>query len=211
MSFSLGQLPQPSSNHHRRCLGQLAVTAVQYNQLVQVLLRLSRRVGGKGWGRSGCSKKQHCGNKPITQTHWLVPTSSDHLISRALGQASPPLCLCLPLHIFSFSWKNDKRRHCCFVFWFFFAPGKIVNLAKVQMARQGCVLLGCASAGIWFVAEKLLKVVYWWTRGCLLNSFAFAQEYYFQACDYIPVSNPPGPPVGSFLPYNNSQLVANDT
>lgn len=41
------------------------------------------------------------------------------------------------------------------------------------MAHQGCVLcvlLGCASAGIWFVAEKLLKVVYWFKRGCLLDS-----------------------------------------
>lgn len=210
MSSNLGQLPQPSSNHHRRCLGQLAVTVVQYNQLVQVLLRLSRRVGGGGVReRSGCSKKQHCSNKPITQTHWLVPTSSDHLQGSG-PSISSPLSLSAPPHLLLLLEERQTTPLllCVLVF---FAPGKIVNLAKVQMARQGCVLLGCASAGIWFVAEKLLKVVYWWTRGCLLNSFAFAQEYYFQACDYIPVSNPPGPPVGSFLPYNNSQLVANDT
>lgn len=125
MSSSLGQLPQPSSNHHRRCLGQLAVAVVQYNQLVQVLLRLSRRVGGKGWGRSGCSKKQHCGNKPITQTHWLVPTSSDHLqgsgpsISSPLSLSAPPHLLLLleerqttPLLlcvlVFFCPWKNSK-------------------------------------------------------------------------------------------------------
>lgn len=173
MSSSLGQLPQPSSNHHRRCLGQLAVTVVQYNQLVQVLLRLRRRVGGKGWGRSGCSKKQHCGNKPITQTHWLVPTSSDHLQGSG-PSISSPLSLSAPPHLLLLLQERQTTPLLLCVFVFFFAPGKIVNLAKVHMAHQGCVLLGCARAGIWFVAEKLLKVVYWWTRGCLLNSLAFA-------------------------------------
>lgn len=39
-------------------------------------------------------------------------------------------------------------------------PGKTVNLAKVLMVCQGCVLLGCVSAGIWLVPEKILKVYF---------------------------------------------------
>lgn len=101
MSSNLGQLPQPSSNHHHR------------SSPVQPVGRCSSGSAGgwgegEGWGRSGC------GNKPITQTHWLVPTSADHLQGSGPSISSPRLRP--PLHIFSFS---NKRHHCCFVFWFF--------------------------------------------------------------------------------------------
>lgn len=124
MSSNLGQLPQPSSNHHRRCLGQLAVTVVQYNQLVQVLLRLSRRVGGgvrAEWLFKETALQQQTHNSdPLTGAHLLrsspglwakhllpsvfvCPSTSSPSPGRTTNDAIVALCFG-----FFCPWKNSK-------------------------------------------------------------------------------------------------------